>query len=81
MQASAYCDMLHLSRPLPLRRPMPQADRAAQFSPYAALVGLDSAISRTAQANSEEIEFSQYADELLEWQLQINQMQEEDSWD
>lgn len=81
MQAGAYGDILHLSRPAPARRPMSQADRAAQFSPFAALTGLDSAIEHTAQANSEEVEFSQYADELLEWQLQIAQMQEENSWD
>lgn len=81
MQAETYGDILHLSRPVPARRPMPPADRAAQFSPFAALVGLDSTISHVAQASTDEIEFSQYADELLEWQLQIIQMQEESSWD
>lgn len=77
MQTDVYRDILHLSRPTPIRRPMLQADRAAQFSPFAALVGLDSTIDRTAQANADEIEFSLYADELLEWQLQIAQMQAE----
>lgn len=80
MQAN-YQDILHRTRPTPSRRPMTALDRAAQFSPYAALVGLDSAISRTAQGTMEAVEFSQYADELLEWQLQISQMQEENSWD
>lgn len=74
-----YQDILHRSRPAPVRRPMPPLDRAAQFSPYAALVGLDSAISRTAQSTTDEVEFSQYADELLEWQLQISQLQEDAS--
>lgn len=81
MQTEAYGNILHLSRPTPARRPMSQADRAAQFCPFAALTGLDSAIEHTAQANGEEVEFSQYADELLEWQLQIAQMQAESSWE
>lgn len=77
MQTDIYRDILHVSRPAPVRRPMPRADRAVQFSPFAALTGLDSAIDRTTQASTNEIEFSQYTDELLEWQLQIAQMQED----
>lgn len=80
MQAS-YQDIFHCTRPAPFRRPMPALNRAAQFAPYAALVGLDGIISRTAQSAEEEVAFAQYADELLEWQLQITQLQEEGSWD
>ena len=74
-----YDDMLTLPHPVSrTRRPMNRPDRAAQFSPFAALVGLDSAIARTAQGSAESIEFSQYGDEMLEWNLQILQMQHED---
>ena len=45
-----YSDMIALSRPqyddLP---PMPVSDRAAQFSPFAALVGYDDAVDETAR--------------------------------
>ena len=45
---SRYDDMIHLTRPqyddLP---PMPVSDRAAQFSPFAALVGYDLAVAET----------------------------------
>ena len=71
-----YSDILRLPRPTSLRhRPMNRPDRAAQFSPFAALVGLDSAIGHTARAKRDEVEYSQYTDELLEWDLQILQLQ------
>lgn len=70
-----YDDLLTLPRHVSrTRRPMNRPDRAAQFSPFAALAGLDSAISSTARRSAEEVEFAQYADELLEWQLQILQL-------
>ena len=71
-----YHDILHLAHPVSARhRPMSRPDRASQFSPFAALVGLDTAISQTARSNADEIEYGQYTDELLEWNLQILQMQ------
>lgn len=74
-----YNDILHLAHPVsPRHRPMNRPDRAAQFSPFAALVGLDAAIDHTARTRKEAMEYSQYADELLEWDLQILQMQYDD---
>ncbi len=71
-----YSDILHIARPIsPRHRPMNRPDRAAQFSPFAALVGLDAAIDHTARAKRDDVEYSQYSDELLEWNLQILQMQ------
>ena len=71
-----YDDILHLAHPVsPRHRPMNRPDRAAQFSPFAALVGLDNAIDQTARAKRDDVEYSQYSDELLEWQMQILQMQ------
>jgi len=45
-----YKDILHLPRPVSGRHPRkPMADRAAQFSPFAALTGYDEAIDETAR--------------------------------
>jgi len=47
---SNYDDILHLSRPVSQRHaPMSMIDRAAQFSPFAALTGHDAAIEETAR--------------------------------
>ena len=46
----AYQDMLHLTyRPSGRHTPMPQAERAAQFAPFAALAGFDGQISEQAR--------------------------------
>ena len=49
---------------------MPVADRAAQFSPFAALVGLDATMEETARRTEERIELEEEAKELLDrkWQ-------------
>ena len=71
-----YSDILRMPHHVSTRRrPMNRPDRAAQFSPFAALVGLDNAIDQTARTKRDAVEFSQYTDELLEWNLQILQMQ------
>lgn len=76
-----YSDILHLAHPVsPCHRPMNRPDRAAQFSPFAALVGLDAAIDHTAHAKRDVVEYSQYADELLEWNLQLLQMQYDEAF-
>jgi len=47
---SNYDDIIHLSRPVSQRHaPMSMLDRAAQFSPFAALTGHDAAIAETAR--------------------------------
>ena len=45
-----YSDIINLSRPKSLRAPMPLRDRAAQFSPFAALTGSDASIQQATQA-------------------------------
>lgn len=45
MQDHRYDDIIHLPRPVSQKHPpMPLLDRAAQFSPFAALSGYDAAI-------------------------------------
>lgn len=52
-----YDDMLMLSRPISGKHmPMPRPDRAAQFSPFAALVGYDEAVSETGRLTGSRIE-------------------------
>ena len=55
-----YDDIKHFTRPqyddFP---PMPMSDRAAQFSPFAALVGYDAAVDETARLTDIEIELNE----------------------
>lgn len=55
--SGAYDDILHFARPQSKKhRIMPMEDRAAQFSPFAALIGYDAAVSETARCTEERIE-------------------------
>lgn len=52
-----YEDIIHLSRPLSKKHPpMSMHDRAAQFSPFAALSGHDEVIAQTGRRKAEEME-------------------------
>ena len=51
------------------RRRMSMGGRAAQFAPFAALNGHDSAISETARLTSEKIELSEDAEQMLSQRL------------
>lgn len=54
-----YDDIMGLSRPVsPNRAKMANWDRAAQFSPYAALTGYDAAIRETGRLTDDWIEVS-----------------------
>ncbi|MBR1516835.1 MAG: hypothetical protein IJ620_01640 [Bacteroidales bacterium] len=45
-----YSDIINLPHPVSRRHhPMPMANRAAQFAPFAALVGYDTAIDKTSE--------------------------------
>ena len=57
---NSYEDMLHLPHPVSSTRPqMPIADRAAQFSPFAALTGHGVAIRETARLTDRRRELSE----------------------
>ena len=57
--SGAYDDIIHLSRPVSKgHRPMTLYDRAAQFSPFAALTGHDAAIRETERLTERETELA-----------------------
>ncbi len=51
-----YDDIISLSRPKSLRPAMPLRDRAAQFAPFAALMGYDASVQNAARAMAAHIE-------------------------
>ncbi len=51
------------------RKPMPLADRAAQFAPFAALTGHGDAISETARITEKRIELDEYSKEEINYKL------------
>ena len=55
-----YADIIHLPhRRSPSRVPMSRYDRAAQFSPFAALTGYDAAVAETARLTDSRIELTE----------------------
>ena len=67
-----YDDILHLPHPTSKRHPrMPIVDRAAQFSPFAALTGHKAAIEETACVTDRRIELDEDAKEQLDQTLQL----------
>lgn len=68
----AYDDIINLPHHVSKTRPhMTSSDRAAQFSPFAALTGYDAAIKETARLTDERIELDEYAKDALRDRLQI----------
>ena len=72
---SKYEDITHLTRPqYPDLPPMSIHDRAAQFSPFAALVGYDDAVAETARLTYSRREISE--EELNELNVQLGKLAE-----
>ena len=66
-----YDDILHGSRPVSQKHPpMSRADRAAQFSPFAALTGYEAAVKETARLTQGKIELSDEEKESIDHVLQ-----------
>ena len=66
-----YDNIIHLPHPVSARHPqMPLTDRAAQFSPFAALTGHDAAIRETARLTDAYVELEEGQREQLDQQLQ-----------
>lgn len=67
-----YDDILHLPHHVSAKRTqMPIADRAAQFSPFAALTGYDDAVKETARLTDEQIELDENSKTILNEKLEM----------
>lgn len=67
-----YDDIIHLPHHVSKTRPRMKAiDRAAQFSPFAALTGYDRAVKETARLTDDRVELDEYMKNALSHRLQI----------
>ena len=67
-----YVDIINLPHHVSATRPqMSMMDRAAQFSPFAALTGYDAAIKETGRLTDEKIEMDEEALNILNMKFQI----------
>lgn len=67
-----YDDIINLPHHVSATRAkMPISDRAAQFSPFAALTGYDAAVKETARLTDERIELDESRKTILNEKLQI----------
>ena len=65
-----YADIVDLPHPVSAKRsPMSMQDRAAQFSPFAALTGYEDSIAETARLTDERIELDTGLEGELDQQL------------
>ena len=72
MAQSKYGDIINLPHHVSATRPqMSMIDRAAQFSPFAALTGYDAAIKETRRLTDEKIEMDEEALNILNMKFQI----------
>ena len=71
-QKTNYEDIINLPHHVSSKRPqMPMLDRAAQFSPFAALTGYDDAIRETGRLTDEKITLDDYEKEAINAKLQF----------
>lgn len=67
-----YDDIIHLPHHVSAKHPhMPLPDRAAQFSPFAAVVGYDAAVKETARLTDRRVELDEYEKERLNEKLNL----------
>ena len=67
-----YADIINKSRLLSQKHPpMSMMNRAAQFSPFAALTGYDAAVQETARLTEKKIVLDEYAKSMLSNKLQM----------
>ena len=72
MAANKYSEIMGLPHHVSKTRPqMPMSDRAAQFAPFAALTGFDSAIKETGRLIDERIELDEEALTVLNMRYQL----------
>lgn len=69
-----YDDIINLPHHTSSKRPrMSMIDRAAQFSPFAALTGYDAAVKETARLTDRRIELDEYSKAALDERLRLVQ--------
>ena len=74
-----YADIMNLPHHISATRPqMSMMERAAQFSPFAALTGYDAAISETGRLTGRKIELNEDALALLNMKFQMLALSLED---
>lgn len=73
MKQNPYADIIDLPRPPSARHKMAMEDRAAQFSPFSALTGYDTAINETARLTDSRIEIDEFSKEVINQRLQLLQ--------
>jgi len=66
---SKYDDIIHLNRPISRHKKQSVDSRAAQFAPFAALTGYESAIKETARLTDKKIEINDELREALNFKL------------
>ena len=72
MEKNPYADIIHLPHHKAVNRPhMSMHDRAAQFSPFAALSGFDGVIAETGRLTDRKIELSESEKVLLDQKLTL----------
>ncbi len=65
-----YDDIINMERPVSKRHPpMPRANRAAQFAPFAALTGYEAVIDEAARLTARQIELDEDAKAEINHQL------------
>ena len=70
--SNRYDEIINLPHHVSKTRPqMPMSDRAAQFAPFAALTGYDSAIKETGRLTDEKIELDEEALTALDLKYQL----------
>lgn len=70
----SYDDIIHLPHHVSTIHPhMPVSDRAAQFSPFAALTGYDAAVKETARLTDERAELDENAKAVLDEKFRMLQ--------
>ena len=72
MDDSSYDDILHLPHHVsPTRKRMTALERAAQFSPFAALTGYDAAIAESARVTEEKTDLGEWEQAELDKKLRL----------
>lgn len=70
--STPYDDIINLPHPVSISHPrMRQLDRAAQFSPFAALTGYDAAVAETGRLTDERLELAEEEKEVIGLRLQL----------